>query len=116
MHRIPPSQQIQEAIHHLLTEGLTADATDVTRELLRLGAQRLVQELLEQEVADVLEREPYQRDGSHGARGARNGYRPTPIKTAEGTIPVAVPPVRNTPDPFHSPIKPWLEGTNTGTR
>jgi transposase-like protein len=116
MHRIPPSQQIQEAIHQLLTEGLTAGATDVTRELLRLGAQRLVQELLEQEVADVLGRGPYERDGSHGARGYRNGYRPATIKTAEGAIPVAVPQVRNTPEPFHSQIKEWLDGTDTVNR
>jgi hypothetical protein len=48
MNKIPPSQQIQEAIRALLTEGLPAGANDVTRELVRLGAQRLVQELLEQ--------------------------------------------------------------------
>lgn len=32
MSKIPPSQQIQEALRALLAEGLPAGATDVTRE------------------------------------------------------------------------------------
>jgi hypothetical protein len=75
-----------------------------------------VQALGEQAVADVVGRGPSERDGSHGARGSRNGYRPGTIQTAEGAIPVAVPPVRNPPDPFHSPRKEWLDGTDTVTR
>jgi putative transposase len=113
MNKIPPSQQIQEAIRALLTEGLPAGANDVTRELVRLGAQRLVQELLEQAGTAALGREYYARDGQHGARGYRNGYRPGVLKTAEGEIPLAIPQVRNTPEPFHSAIQEHLSGTDT---
>jgi putative transposase len=61
-------------------------------------------------------RGPNERDGSHGARGYRNGDRPARIKTAEGAIPVAVPPVRNTPEPCPSPITEGLDGTDTVNR
>lgn len=113
MNKIPPSQQIQEAIRALLSEGLPAGAGDVTRELVRLGAQRLVQELLEQEVTAVLGREYYARDGQSGTRGYRNGYRPGVLKTAEGEIPLAIPQVRNTPEPFHSAIREHLTDSET---
>jgi hypothetical protein len=59
-------------------------------ELLTLGAQRVVQELLEHEVTAFLGREHYRR-GPRRIRGYRNGYRIKHVPTAEGTIPVQVP-------------------------
>lgn len=61
----------------------------------------------------ALGREYYARDGQHGARGYRNGYRPGGLRTAEGEIPLAIPQVRNTPEPFHSAIQDHLTGTDT---
>ncbi|MBN1135713.1 MAG: transposase [Anaerolineae bacterium] len=95
MNRIPPSQRIGKKLDELLSQGLKGEG-DVTSSIVRLGVERLVQELLEQEVTDYLEREHYQRrqpDQEH--RGYRNGYEPGRIRTAEGEVVVQVPQVRD---------------------
>jgi putative transposase len=83
----------------------------VTSTLLRLGAQRLAQEVLEEEVTDFLSREGYvrHRDGQPH-RGYRNGYEPGRVRTAEGEIPLQVPQVRQTPEPFQSKLLTFLRG------
>lgn len=83
------SEQIQQRIHQLLAHGLTGEGSVVT-ELLTLGAQRVIQELLEQEVTAFWGREHYRR-GSRRIRGYRNGYRVKRVPTAEEAIPVHVP-------------------------
>jgi hypothetical protein len=52
-------------------------------ELLKLAAQRVIQEALEQEVTDYLGRERYARR-NNGQVGWRNGYEPGRIRSAEG--------------------------------
>lgn len=108
MSRIPPSQQIQQHIHQLLARGLTGEGSVVT-ELLTLGAQRVVQELLEQKVTAFLGRAHYRR-GPRRIRGYRNGYRVKRGPTAEGAIPVHVPQVRDTAEPFESRLLTFLTG------
>ncbi len=51
MTSIPPTERICEAISEFLTKGIS-DSGDVTNTLFLLGAQRLIQELLEQEATD----------------------------------------------------------------
>jgi len=110
MNRIPPSQQIKQAIRELLQAGVQGD-DDVLHTLLRLGAQRLVQEVLEQEIEDLLGRSHYEhRTESSELAGYRNGYRARKIKTAEGAIPIAVPQLRQTELPFVSRLLPYLRG------
>lgn len=58
----------------MLKAGVDSRA-DVRSTLVRLGAQRLAQELLEEEVTDFLGRERYVRHrGAQLHRGYRNGY------------------------------------------
>jgi hypothetical protein len=45
MDRIPPSQKISRKIEKMLNEGLDREG-DMTTVLIRLGVERLVQELL----------------------------------------------------------------------
>ena len=90
----------------LLARGVQGDGSVVT-ELLTLGAQRVVQELVEQEVTTFLGRDHYQR-GARRVRGYRNGYRLKRIPTAEGVVPVQVPQVRNTEGPFQSRLLAFL--------
>jgi transposase-like protein len=81
-------------MEELLEQGLDGDG-DVTTIVFRLGVERLVQELVAQEVTDYLERDHYERrrpEQEH--RGYRNGYEPGRIRTAEGEIVVQVPQVR----------------------
>ena len=112
MHRIPPSQKIRKKTEELLNQGLDGEG-DVTSLILRLGVERLVQELLEQEVADYLERDHYQRrrpEQEH--RGYRNGYEPGRLRTAEGEIVVQIPQVREAPETYRSRLMTFLRGNS----
>ncbi len=110
MDRIPPSQRIQQQIDALLN-GDWAKGDDPVSHLLRLGAQRLAQEMLEQEVTDYLGREHYERrDEATDQQGYRNGYRAMNVESAEGRIRLQVPQVRETPEPYRSQLAGFLRG------
>lgn len=107
MNRIPPAERIRKQIVELYANGIEGDYAPVSM-LLRLGAQRLVQELLEQEVTEHLGRDYYERrdPGEPATTGYRNGYKPGKIRTSEGRINVEIPQVRNTN--FESRVLAWL--------
>jgi putative transposase len=112
MNRIPPSQKIGKKTEELLKQGLDGEA-DVTSLIVRLGIERVVQEMVEQEVTDYLERGHYQRrrpEQEH--RGYRNGYERGRIRTAEGEIVVQVPQVRDAPETYRSRLMAFLRGNS----
>ena len=110
MKRIPPSERIRQRIDELLQEGWQGEE-DLSTVLLRLGAQRLAQELLEQGVTDFLGRARYERVGAgEELRGYRNGYQPGRIRSAEGEIEVQVPRVRECREPHRSKLVEFLRG------
>jgi transposase-like protein len=110
MPRIAPGTKIREEITQLLREGVPKDQ-DVVGTLLCLGAQRLAQELLEEEATDFLRRDCYVRHrGAEPHRGDRNGYEPGRVRTAEGAIPLQIPQVRQTPVPYQSQLLSFLRG------
>jgi putative transposase len=112
MHRIPPSQKIRKRAEELLNQGVDGEA-DVTNLIFRLGIERVVQEMVEQEVTDYLERDHYQRrrpEQEH--RGYRNGYEPGRIRTAEGEIVVQVPQVRDASETYRSRLMTFLRGNS----
>ena len=112
MNRIPPSQKIRKRTEELLNQGLDGEA-DVTSLVFRLGIERVVQEMVEQEVTDYLERDHYQRrrpEQEH--RGYRNGYEPGRIRSAEGEIVVQVPQVRDAPETYRSRLMTFLRGNS----
>ena len=113
MQRIPPSQKIRQRINDLLNNGLEGEE-DIMTHLFRLGAERLIQEILEQEVTDYLGREHYQRrEPGQEHRGYRNGYEPGHIDTAEGVIQVQVPQVRATATAcYRSQLMEFLRGNS----
>jgi len=112
MQRIPPSQKIRQRINDLLSNGLQGEE-DITTYLFRLGAERLIQEMLEQEVTDYLGREHYQRRSpSQEHRGYRNGYEPGRVDTAEGAIQVQLPQVRETVVAYRSRLMEFLRGNS----
>lgn len=112
MQRIPPSAKISNRIQEVLDQGLDGDE-DVTTVIFRLGVERLVQELVEQEVTDYLEREHYQRrQPEQEHRGYRNGYEPGRLQTAEGEIQVQVPQVRDAPETYRSGLMSFLRGNS----
>jgi putative transposase len=112
MQRIPPSQKIRNRMEELLDQGLDGEA-DVTSLIVRLGIERVAQEMVEQEVTDYLERDHYQRrrpDQQH--RGYRNGYEPGRLRTAEGEILVQVPQVRDAAQTYRSRLMGFLRGNS----
>jgi transposase-like protein len=112
MHRIPPSQKIGKKFEQLMNQGLDGEE-DVTSMVVRLGIARVVQEMVEQEVTDYLERGHYERrQPEQEHRGYRNGYEPGRIRTAEGEILVQVPQVRDAPETYRSRLMVFLRGNS----
>jgi transposase-like protein len=112
MERIPPSQKVRQRIYDLLHEGIDeADESGITTRVIRLGVERLIQEMLEEEVKDYLGRDHYQRrDPDEEHRGYRNGYEPGRVRTGEGEVVVQVPQVREAPETYRSSLMARLRG------
>lgn len=101
--KVKPSEQLSKTIDELLN-GYTS-SEDLLSELLRLGAQRILQQATEAEVDEFLGRDWYQRSGEDLThRGYRNGYTPVTYKTTEGPIQVQRPRVRDNQESFESAI------------
>jgi putative transposase len=110
MRRVPPSAVTREQIQQLLTTASPA-GTNVLSQLALLGVQYLGQLGMEQEQADLLGREHYQRSGGEPA-GYRNGYEPATVHTAEGPVSLRVPQVRGTEQPFRPKILEFILGNS----
>ena len=109
--RIPPSEQMRQQIDQLLRNGLEG-GEDVLGTLIRLGAQRVLQEALEEETTERLGRGYYQhREPGEMLQGYRNGYEPGRLRTAEGEVRVQVPQVRQWvgEGPYRSRLMEFLE-------
>ncbi len=83
---------------------------DALTELLRAGAQRLVRQAIEAELAELLARYTDQRDGAGRPAVVRNGYLPErQVLTGLGPVSVQLPKVRSRmadPVVFHSQLVP----------
>ena len=108
MPRIAPSERIEQALEQLLNGGLETEEQPVSQ-LIRLAAQMIVQQAVETEVSEHLERERYERR-SAGQQGLRNGYEPGRMRSAEGEIVVQVPQVRGLGIPYRSKLMDFLRG------
>jgi putative transposase len=109
-HTIPPSEQVRQQLRAFLREGVQTSAQP-SSELLRLAAQVVVPEILEQEVTDFLGRDRYARRVDEEG-GYRNGYEPGHIRSAEGEIEVRLPQVRASEQPYRSKLMEFLRGNS----
>lgn len=107
--RIAPSQRIEQEMQAFLQSGISSSEQPLSQ-FIRLAAQQIVQQVLEQEVTDYLGRERYERQPE--VKGYRNGYKPGRIRSAEGEIPLQVPQVRGTNDDYHSKLLEFLRGNS----
>jgi len=105
--RVPPSERTREAIRSLFEEGTAGE--DPRSELMRRAMQLIVEEALEAKVRDLLGRDHYERR-SAGARGYRNGYRESGLRSAEGEVRFAVPQVREVDRAALSALRDALKG------
>lgn len=95
MSKIPPSTALAQWIEDVVAQARDRqDGQDLTSALVRLGARKLVQELLEGEVEELLGRGRYERRAA-GQEGSRNGYKRRKLDCAEGSLEIDVPQVRD---------------------
>ena len=67
-------------------------------EVVRRGAQLMLQYAVELEMTEYLGREYYRNDSAAtAARGRRNGYRTRPVRTGEGSLRIQLPEARDVP-------------------
>lgn len=95
MTRIPPAEQLGQLAEQLAMGARQGtEAEDLTSTLVRLGARKLIEELLEAETSDILGgRGRYERRHA-GQQGLRNGYKRRHIDCAEGQLEIEVPQIR----------------------
>lgn len=110
MRRIAPSQRLGEEMAAVLTQGLTAETgqAELRGMLLRLGMQRMLQELLEAEQAEFIGVGRYER--ASGRQGQRNGYESAHLDSGEGRVELAAPQVRGSETPYQSQLLAFLAG------
>jgi len=105
MKKIQPSIVKRKA----LATTLQKEGNEVLTNFLIGAQEHALQEALEGEVEEFLERPYYQRKGEAG-KGHRNGYYRRNITALGHRLTVAVPRVRNTKTPFISRILQGLSG------
>jgi len=108
MKKIPPSRRIRKELREVLEKGVMEG--NLLSEFLLKGMQLMMQELLEAEVTEFLQREHYERHEEGSYRGYRNGYEPGKVKTGEGEVRIELPQVRDAIEPFSSKLKDFFRG------
>jgi putative transposase len=99
MARVPASETTRKRLNGLF--GGEFDKSELMREAIRL----IIEETLEAEVSEHLQRGYYERGE---APGYRNGYRTGRLKSAEGVVEYAVPQVADTISPWRSEVREAL--------
>ncbi len=105
--RIPASMRTREALSALIEGRLASPAG--RSELVELATRLIVEEALEGEVRDALDRGYYERGDAPG-QGHRNGHRTHRLKTAEGGLEYSAPQVAGLEQPFRSALRDHLKG------
>jgi putative transposase len=105
--RVPGSHRTREALRELMA-GRHSEHFGRT-ELVHLATRLIIEEGLEAEVRDALDRGYYEH-GSEPGGGYRNGLRRGRLKTAEGFIDYSAPQVAGTTEPFRSELREHLKG------
>jgi putative transposase len=101
--KIAPSERKAQALRALMQGQLDAQSgEELLSSLVRLSTERVLQEALEEEQAEALGRERYERRDSEV--GYRNGYERGTVKTAEGVLRVEVPQIRGREEPYRSEL------------
>ncbi len=108
MKRIAPSARVAQHLAQLLEGEREFPMGELRGLLVKLGAQRVLQELLEAEQREFLGADRYERSAER--RGRRNGYEPLGLDTAEGRLALWAPQVRDGATPFQSRLLAFLRG------
>lgn len=96
--KLRPSEQKRKEIESIIQSR----SEDLLMDFFRKSSELVLQNSLEEEVTDFLQRDWHQP--SQDPKGYRNGYYDRKIKSSEGTVNVRVPRVRDTEEDFESSI------------
>jgi putative transposase len=103
MKRVPPSEKKRQALQDWLAgKQILEEKQPWLSQLIRLSAERTLQEFLEAEQAEYLGRARYQR--AEGEPVYRNGYEAGTLKTGEGVLRVEKPQLRGLEQPYRSQL------------
>jgi transposase-like protein len=113
MERIAPSERVAEMLARALRGETGGEPRELRSLLVKLGAQRVLHELLEAEQREFLSADRYERNGE--GKGRRNGYERLALDTAEGRLDLWAPQVRyaglrDGSEPFQSELVAFLRG------
>jgi putative transposase len=109
--RIAPSElKAQELRAFLGGESEAQSGGEWLSALVRLSTERVLQEALEREQADILGRARYER--RTGSQGYRNGYEDGTLKTAAGVVRLKVPQISGRSEPTGSQLWNGLASTS----
>lgn len=101
--KIAPSEHKAQALRAVLQGHLDGqNGEELLSTIVRLSTERILQDALEQEQAEVLGRGRYETRGEKV--GYRNGYEKGTLKTAEGIFQVKLPQIRGREEPFRSAL------------
>ena len=108
---IAPSEQKAQELRALLEGQSEAQSGgEWLSALVRLSTERVLQEALEREQAEILGRARYER--RVGSQGYRNGYEDGTLKTAEGVVRLKVPQISGRSEPTGSQLWNGLASTS----
>ena len=103
MRRVPPSEKKRQALEEWLAGKQSREEQQPwLSQLIRLSAEKTLQELLEAEQQESVGRARYQR--GEGEPVYRNGYEAGTLKTAEGVLRVEKPQLRGLEQPYRSQL------------
>lgn len=105
--KVKPSEQLSKELRQLM-DGQSGQDEDLLSQLMQLGARKVIQEGLEAEVDEFLDRDWYERS-EQTPKGYRNGYSPKRLKTRLGHLQVDRPRIRDNEEPFESQLLDRLE-------
>ena len=108
MERIAPSKRLAQELARLLQGEPALPPGELRSLLVKLGARRILQELLEAEQRDFLGADRYER--CEERKGVRNGYAELGLDMAEGRLELWAPQVRDSSEPFQSKLLAFLRG------
>lgn len=102
--KVAPSEKVSKLIEMLLSgeQGDEVNGAGLLGQLAHLGAQQVIQQALEKEQAEHLERDRYERRMEGEPARYRNGYEVGRLLLGEGLVEIQRPQVRGGAEPYRS--------------
>ena len=108
--KLKPSEYLKKEIEEIIH----SKSEDIFSDFIRKSSSLVLQNSLEEEVTDFLERKWHKPHNSENtSKGYRNGYYDRKIKSCEGQLDIKVPRVRDNEDDYESSIMNHIKSLET---